>query len=273
MPTLINCVRILLLSFLLFSLITLKAQKETPYQLNKRSDKDILISSAGTYLIGLYMKETIRPMSITEINNKQIGELNFLDRQSWNGSSRIARNRSDVLLRIGLATPFFMAFDQEVRRDYLENAVLFAEVILINNAVADWTKALSRKARPYVYQSDVPIENKEGISAVHSFFSGHSSTVASYTFFTYHLMRQYSDNSWLKGGTLAFAVILPTYTSILRVQAGKHFPTDVIAGSLIGAIIGYGVPEWHLKKAQKHAQNSLFISQTWNGIQLRYTLK
>jgi undecaprenyl-diphosphatase len=45
--------------------------------------------------------------------------------------------------------------------------------------------------------------------------------------------------------TLALATGLSTFVSVERVRAGKHFPTDVIAGSLAGAAVGVVVPHLH----------------------------
>jgi hypothetical protein len=36
--------------------------------------------------------------------------------------------------------------------------------------------------------------------------------------------------------------LIATTTALLRVEGGAHFPTDVIAGSAIGAGIGFTVP-------------------------------
>jgi membrane-associated phospholipid phosphatase len=41
------------------------------------------------------------------------------------------------------------------------------------------------------------------------------------------------------------ALGLATATAVLRVEAGKHFWTDVIAGSLAGAAVGVLVPTLH----------------------------
>jgi undecaprenyl-diphosphatase len=47
---------------------------------------------------------------------------------------------------------------------------------------------------------------------------------------------------WL---TLALATSLTASVSVWRVRAGKHFPTDVIAGAFAGAGIGVVVPHLH----------------------------
>ena len=43
----------------------------------------------------------------------------------------------------------------------------------------------------------------------------------------------------------AGAVELPSYTAWQRVPAGKHFPTDVLVGLAVGAVLGRLVPVLH----------------------------
>jgi membrane-associated phospholipid phosphatase len=44
------------------------------------------------------------------------------------------------------------------------------------------------------------------------------------------------------------AVAIPAWTGVERILAGKHFPTDVIAGYAFGALCGYLVPGIHLRR-------------------------
>jgi membrane-associated phospholipid phosphatase len=34
----------------------------------------------------------------------------------------------------------------------------------------------------------------------------------------------------------------------LRIAAGKHFPTDILAGAAVGSLVGYLVPRLHLRR-------------------------
>ena len=51
------------------------------------------------------------------------------------------------------------------------------------------------------------------------------------------------------------AFLIPATTAYLRVKAGRHFPTDVIAGYATGAIVGYLIPHLH-KKERKNSNLS-----------------
>jgi membrane-associated phospholipid phosphatase len=41
------------------------------------------------------------------------------------------------------------------------------------------------------------------------------------------------------------AITLPAIVGYLRVKAGRHYPSDVIVGYGVGALIGYLVPTLH----------------------------
>jgi undecaprenyl-diphosphatase len=65
-----------------------------------------------------------------------------------------------------------------------------------------------------------------------SFPSGHSSSAA--TLATYLSLR-YSQ--WY---VVAPAVLFTGYTWYARMNLGVHYPTDIIAGAILGAAVGYG---------------------------------
>ena len=52
---------------------------------------------------------------------------------------------------------------------------------------------------------------------------------------------------WLYGA----AAIPPAVVGYYRVQAGKHFPTDVLTGAALGAVTGILVPELHKRAPLK----------------------
>jgi membrane-associated phospholipid phosphatase len=70
------------------------------------------------------------------------------------------------------------------------------------------------------------------------------------TAMTYWLRHPDSPARWaMAGGALG----LTTLTAVGRVQAGKHFPSDVVAGAILGSSIGLLVPWIHRSEAQLEA--------------------
>src|ERR1019366_7766200 len=78
-----------------------------------------------------------------------------------------------------------------------------------------------------------------------SFYSNHTSTVfaagISYAR-TYQLRHPNSPTTpWLYAGTVVVGGVIGS----LRVFSGRHFPSDVLVGALVGSAIGWMVPTLH----------------------------
>jgi membrane-associated phospholipid phosphatase len=143
--------------------------------------------------------------------------------------------------------------------DALEvDAMMYAETISLDEMFTDITKIAVRRPRPIDYINcpyGVPGEPQtgprcEGTNLGLSFFSGHSSTIASIgataTYLAF-VRSKHSARPWI---TLVATTALTTFVSYERVRAGAHFPTDVIAGSMAGAAVGVLVPHLHLHPAE-----------------------
>jgi undecaprenyl-diphosphatase len=66
-----------------------------------------------------------------------------------------------------------------------------------------------------------------------------------------------SPGTWRPWVTLTLATTVSTLVSVYRVRAGKHFPTDVIAGTFAGAGIGIVVP--HLHRTEDVQQRRVWV--------------
>lgn len=157
-------------------------------------------------------------------------------------------NSSDCvasLTDIGLATSFalpFIAFslNDQTRNDYGTLLLMNLEVFLLNYDLTQLTKTIATRPRPYYYQKSYA-ELKNDKESVISFFSGHSSTTASFSIYTAKVLTDYNHRH--EGYVWAGCALLPVLTGIGRIVADKHFPTDVVVGWLVGGAIGYLVPK------------------------------
>ncbi len=122
---------------------------------------------------------------------------------------------------------------------------ILAEASLITTGLTGVVKELVGRPRPYVYNPDVPEHYRNSDEAYASFWSGHTANTASLTFSCATLV-QYSDASiGMKTATWIGAAVIPATMGFLRVKAGRHFPTDVIVGYVVGAAVGFAVPYVH----------------------------
>jgi undecaprenyl-diphosphatase len=132
-------------------------------------------------------------------------------------------------------------------------------------AMTNIVKIAVRRPRPMAYiesakhEGELDYSNPSTDSAL-SFFSGHASMTAAIGATATYLAFARSTGKLRPWLTLALATGLTTFVSIERVRAGKHFPTDVIAGAFAGAGLGVVVP--HLHRTEEVQQRRVWVGFT-----------
>jgi membrane-associated phospholipid phosphatase len=136
---------------------------------------------------------------------------------------------------------------EKTRRDFGKIAVMYAEVALINLGLTDIIKSSALRPRPYVFDEDLDPETIITNGDRAAFLSGHTSGTAAGSFFFARVFSDYYPNSKLKPYVWGAAIALPALAGYLRIRAGRHYPSDVIAGYALGALVGYFIPVLHRK--------------------------
>lgn len=127
----------------------------------------------------------------------------------------------------------------------LTYGMLYAESVMINLAVADLTKLAVRRPRPRTYYAasqGIPITATDDSL---SFYSAHTAVTAGVAATAAHFAFTRDPDGWSGWAVVGGGAILTTFVGWQRVRARSHFPTDVIAGGLVGAGIGVLVPALH----------------------------
>ncbi|MEZ4887882.1 MAG: phosphatase PAP2 family protein [Chitinophagales bacterium] len=239
---------VLIFLFLIFNLL-LSAQNNSPYELNFKRETLLLgLGGVGSLTAVNLQQKNIAPLTIEQINAVNANDINGFDRSATRNWSTQAAKGSDYFLYASAALPFTLLIDKPIRNDAFIVGTMFVETVLINLALTDYTKYIARRYRPLVYNDESPLTSKQDLSAQLAFFSGHTSGSAALCFFTAKVLTDYHPNSKLKPLIWGTAAMIPAITGYLRYKAGKHYPTDVIVGYLVGASIGYLIPQWHRKK-------------------------
>lgn len=138
----------------------------------------------------------------------------------------------------------------------LNDAVLYAESLTVTMAATNLAKISVRRPRPTAYAQQEKLREQFGASAPDisstdsslSFFSGHSAITATVGATATYLAFARSPKTIRPWVTLALGAGLTAFVARERVEAGAHFPTDVIAGALAGAAVGVIVPHLHRTK-------------------------
>lgn len=107
-----------------------------------------------------------------------------------------------------------------------EEAMDLLVILVITLALNYILKNIFQAPRPFVVDEGLSnrfIENTRG----YSFPSGHSQLIA--CFCSYYILRYRNLISWVLGGLMIVSV------AYSRVYFGLHFPSDVVAGIILGA--------------------------------------
>lgn len=186
-----------------------------------------------------------------------------------------AQKTSDLLLNISVVSPVLLAFDKRVRRDWADAITLFVFTHAVNNAVYFAAAGSIRRARPLTYNPALPIEEKIGEAKSNSFFSGHVSFSATSTFFMAKLFTDYHQiKGWKRLAIYTAAAVPPGLVGYYRMQAGKHFRTDVLTGLIVGATCGILVPELHRNKNKEPKWSMTpFFSPYSSGLTWTWVIK
>lgn len=175
--------------------------------------------------------------------NRDLNKVNSFDRWSAQKYSKSVDITSDILMFSTLCLPLSLLATET--SEYLTWTVMYTESVLLCYGIKDLIKLGVYRERPYMYFEDKPMEQIEEGDYCNSFLSGHSSmsfmgaTFASYTFSKY-----FPDSKW-KLPIILGSYTLAGLTTTLRVVAGCHFFSDVLAGATLGTVIGVGVPFLH----------------------------
>ncbi|MCB0509151.1 MAG: phosphatase PAP2 family protein [Chitinophagales bacterium] len=218
---------------------------QSPYKLSYPVDVPILGVAIGTSIGGFIHEKKRSALSIDDLEGLDRSQISVFDRSAtYNWNPKLAK-LSDALMYGAMASPLLFLSGKESRKDFWRVGAISAEVFLLNTGITYLTKELVQRKRPYVYNPDVPLEKKLEKGATQSFFSGHTSTMASMSFSFAMMHSQYYPDSNLKPLVWFAAAVLPMAMAILRVRAGKHYWTDVMVGYGAGATIGLAVPLLH----------------------------
>ena len=149
---------------------------------------------------------------------------------------------STALSLTSLSIPILFAFTENSLKDKFTVGLMYAETIALTYGLKELGKNLINRDRPYTYFENHPSFGEDDIR---SFPSGHTAlSFASASFTSYVFSLFYSDSNWRIPVTLiSFSSAITI--AVLRVYSGSHFLTDVIAGALMGSIIGITIPLLH----------------------------
>jgi membrane-associated phospholipid phosphatase len=227
------------------------AREVVPYQVDWTVDLAVIGGASALWLFPtLIRQEVIRPSCPCKSS-----DVPAIDHYPIGRSSTLADQLSNVAEAGVTVVPLVLdAIDAGGAgggwRGFAGDTVVLAEVLAVNGALNQLVKMVVRRPRPKVYDVDPSSPELTDPGNYLAFYSGHASTAfaAGMAYATTFALRHPDSPSYklvygaagLVGGTVA----------LLRVLAGQHFPTDVMAGAAIGSALGLVIPRLHRRSLQ-----------------------
>jgi membrane-associated phospholipid phosphatase len=218
---------------------------QSPYKISW--EKDGYIVGVGTIigLTALVLDRSVQPLTLQEVNQLARGSINQFDRSAAFNYSKSVSHTSDVMAGIALAAPAALLTDQSIRKDWQTITLMYLETYGWSRSVSALTKASVKRIRPFVYNPDAPLDRKLSSGSRKSFYSEHSSEAFASAVFISTVYSDYNPNSEWKPFIWAGSLLTASVVGYLRYEAGKHFPTDILVGTIVGSAIGYTIPWMH----------------------------
>lgn len=215
-----------------------------------RREASVLGLVAGFHTASELVPEPIRFVPATGFDPLEIDW--SVDRNVLGTSEASAGPASDHARDAAVLLPMVLsAFTAGSWRTLAASGGVYAEALLITRTVTHLGKVAFGRPRPGTYGpqpvSEAGLRYAPSASAFHSMPSGHASAAwtGAAMAFTSHLLLRPRASGAERFGLGFVAGALAGATSALRVEAGAHFPSDVIAGAGVGIASGILVPLAH----------------------------
>lgn len=230
---------------------------QSPYRLDWKKETAFIGGGAAVLGLGQYFSTQTPLFTPDELMTLDPNDINAFDRLATDYSSVGAHRLSNYFWWGSHALPLAFLAGDETRRDAGKIGLMCFETALVTAGITQIFKSTFRRPRPFVFDPNADIALKQKVNAKASFLSGHTSMTAANTFFVAKVYSDYYPDSKWKPFVWGAAAAIPAVTGYLRVRAGRHYPTDVIAGYALGATVGYLIPQLHHNKDRKLKNLSL----------------
>lgn len=215
------------------------------YEASWKKDVPLMGGAALTWLGTRYLVSRADKATVSDVMLLDRDNVWAFDRKATRNFSPSASNLSDIFLYSSIGIPVACYLSHGVGEQGAAVGVMLIETALLTDAVNNIFKASVKRFRPRSYNVALGIEDRVNDQARLSFLSGHTSMTAAMTFMSAKVLTEIHPGSNWNKYIWASAIALPAINGYLRVKAGKHFPTDVLAGYAVGAGIGLLIPHIH----------------------------
>jgi membrane-associated phospholipid phosphatase len=243
------------------------------YKLKPAVDIPLSLATAGWSIYAftkIYSKDN---SSLEEIQSLRASDINSFDRWAADVYSEKAADVSDFLFYGSMPLPLLFLADNKIRKDFGKISFLYFETMSLTGLLYTGSTYFKDRYRPYAYNPNTPMGDRLEGNARNSFYAGHVALVATSTFFMAKVYSDYHPDSNLKWWLYGAATAATGATAYLRHRGGRHFPSDILLGTVQGTLTGILVPHFHKNKLLKKGNLTIvpFTGKS-HGLYLSYKL-
>jgi len=235
-------VRFLLFCLSITPLHSLCGQTPDIFHFDKGRELRIIGIGAGLLATGTIMYLKASGPDPAELDRMNVWSI---ERFTIDMSDRNTAEYSDVAAGGCLLLPFLTALTSRSSRIIKEDMIMYFESALVTQGLIELTKSIVNRPRPYAYRAADGATLSRNASR--SFISGHSAAAFQGAVFAATVFQKRNPDSPLIIPVWAAGLTLATATAVFRVTSGNHFPSDVLAGAVVGSLIGWLIPTLHTK--------------------------
>lgn len=233
----------LILTILFFAII--QSSQAQDYKLNNIADGAVLsIGSIADFWVHTQFASN-KNLTPQEIENLNKANIFLMDRFAADNYSKKLSKISDYLLILNASAPLALLFDDKLNGERFTYSIMYLENLMFASLFPGISKAAFDRYRPYLYREDVPFEIKNKSDSKSSFFSGHTTIAFASSVFMSTVYQELYPQSKYKEIVWISSLILAGSVGVLRIESGKHFPSDVLIGAAVGSLTGFIIPQFH----------------------------
>jgi len=242
-----------ILVLVIFFSLTISAQNKSndsfPFELD--GFKEAAIFTTGLALSTSFLLKPYSDLTAQDIAVFDPGSVNAFDRYSTTRSSKNLDIAGDVVIYSLAAVPLSFLGLKSINKDFRSAftfLVMYAESTMLINGLTRTLKISFRRKRPYVYNDSLTIKERMDSENQLSMPSNHTANAFnSAVFMSTVFTLTYPDSKWVPV-VWSLSMSAAATVGILRIFSGKHYPTDVLVGALLGTVTGLAIPFLHWKK-------------------------
>jgi membrane-associated phospholipid phosphatase len=227
------------------------------YRIRPGIDWPLTLAGTAFSLYGfkqIYGKDKVPEATILNLRKSDI---NSFDRWAADVYASGAAKMSDGPFYIAMPLPLLLLADKDIRKDAGKFIFLYWETMAVTGVFYTAAPMIWDRYRPYAYNENASMGDRTSGVVKNSFFAGHVALVASSTFFIAKVYGDYHPDSKIKWVFYTGASAATLATAYLRHRAGKHFPSDIIVGTVLGTATGILVPHFHKHRLIKNENISI----------------